>query len=133
MPATSCPDRPRAITRANRAEGDRARQVQQTPAVNASVRTVAKADDYKRSLSNVRTSVQPAGNGSAKPRSHDIIVITAEEDTHGDQKNRAKPKAQKNEPETVGRGGKPEDHKNGVISVRRPPQPAGKRAAKPRL
>jgi membrane-bound lytic murein transglycosylase A len=83
---------------------DRAKQAQQTPAETALVRTVGNAEDHKKSPVSVRAPVQPATNASAKPHSHEIIIIKGEEDrTHGYQKDRAKLKSEKKEPETVGR------------------------------
>lgn len=110
---------------------DRIRQVQKTPPVMTSVRTVTNAEDYKKSFIGLRVQPQPARSARAKPRSEIVVNNRTEDRTRGYQNDRAKPKAQKNEPQTVGRAQKPEDHKNWPINPRQHTQAAGKGAPNP--
>ena len=78
---------------------------------------VMTVEDYKKSLISLRQHAQ-----STKPHSYEIVVNKWIEDrAHGYQKDRAKPKAEKRESETVGRAQKPEDHKNQATPRRHDP------------
>ena len=112
---------------------DRVKQAQTTPPEKASVAKVTTVEDYKKSVISLRQQTQPTSNASTKPHSYKIVANKWVEDRgQGYQKDRAKPKAEKREPETVGRARKPEDHKNQLINSRQHPQPASKGAANPR-
>jgi membrane-bound lytic murein transglycosylase A len=110
-------------------EKDRATQT--TPAEKASVAKITTVEDYKKLLISLRQQAQP--NARTNPHSYGIVVNKWVEDrAQGYQKDRAKPKAEKRGPETVGRAQKPEYHKNQLINSRQRSQPASKNSANPR-
>ena len=80
---------------------------------------VMTVEDYKRDRLLACVSRRPP---STKPHSYEIVVNKwVEARAHGYQKDRAKPKAEKRESETVGRAQKPEDHKNQATPRRHDP------------
>jgi hypothetical protein len=117
---------------ANRGAGDRPQGYQKdrpklqerTQADKAPIR---KAEDHKKSLSNLRQQAEPASKGTVKLRSH------AGDRPHGNPKDRTK-LADKTQAEKApsGNAQKAEDHKKSISNLRQQTHPASKATANSR-
>jgi hypothetical protein len=127
---------------ANKGEGDRPQgyqkdrpkpQAEKTQADKAPIRYAQKAEDHKKSLSNLRQQAEPASKGAAKLRSHEMVVNKGEGDrAHGNPKDRIK-LAEKTQAgkAPIGNAQKTEDHKKSLSKLHQQVQPPTKAMAKP--
>ena len=126
---------------ANKSEGPRPQgyqkdspksQAEKTEADKAPIRYAQKAEDHKKSLSNLRQQAEPASKATAKLRSHETVVNKGEGDRpHGNPTDRTrlaeKTKAGK---APIGNAQEIEDHKKSLSKLHQQAQPASKVTAK---